>query len=93
MDPDDLNSREPGPDQQFEQTRGEDRLWHLIRTHLEPLEQDAIQLRCVEGLPVDSITAILRVEDRSGARGLLQRARRKLRAAMGTNDESAGGAS
>jgi DNA-directed RNA polymerase specialized sigma24 family protein len=33
-------------------------------------------------MPVDEITALLGVSGASGARGLLQRARRKLRAAM-----------
>ncbi|MCK6506770.1 sigma-70 family RNA polymerase sigma factor [Myxococcota bacterium] len=45
---------------------------------LDPVEQEAIHLRYVENVDVDQITAILGLTDRSGARGLLQRCRRKL---------------
>lgn len=45
---------------------------------LDPLEQEAIHLRYVENVEVEQITAILGLTDRSGARGLLQRCRRKL---------------
>ena len=45
---------------------------------LEPLERKAILLRYVEGLSQDEITERLGLESRSGARGLLQRCRRKL---------------
>ncbi len=82
LDPDELQSREPGPAQRLEESSGEAELWRRIKAHLGPLEQDALHLRCVEGLPVEAITSILEIEDRSGARGLLQRARRKLRAIL-----------
>ena len=45
---------------------------------LDPLEQEAVYLRYVELLPQSRITSILRLSDASGARGLLQRCRRKL---------------
>ncbi len=45
---------------------------------LEPLEQEAVYLRYVEGMPQDNITEVLGIEDKSGARGVLQRCRRKL---------------
>ena len=45
---------------------------------LSPLEQEAIYLRYVEGLPQQQITEILNLSG-SGARGLLQRCRRRLR--------------
>lgn len=45
---------------------------------LDPIEQEAVYLRYVEHLPQDRITAILQIKDASGARGLLQRCRRKL---------------
>lgn len=60
---------------------GEERLLALIREHLDPVEQDALWLRCSEGLPVDEITRLLGTRQASGARGVLQSARRKLRAA------------
>jgi len=45
---------------------------------LSPIEQEAVHLRYVEGLPQDTITDVLDIEDKSGARGVLQRCRRKL---------------
>jgi RNA polymerase sigma-70 factor (ECF subfamily) len=45
---------------------------------LDPLEQEAVYLRYVEGMPQDRITEVLGLDDKSGARGLLQRCRRKL---------------
>lgn len=45
---------------------------------LDPLEQEAVYLRYVEGMPQETITEVLGIEDKSGARGLLQRCRRKL---------------
>lgn len=45
---------------------------------LDPLEQEAVHLRYVENLGQDAITHILRIEERTGARGVLQRCRRKL---------------
>ena len=72
----------PLPDAVFEDERGEEWLLHTIRTELEPEEQQAIWLRCVERMSVDDVTRILGVDGASGARAVLQRARRKLRAAM-----------
>ena len=46
---------------------------------LDPLEQEAVYLRYVEKIPQDRITELLDLDSRSGARGLLQRCRRKLR--------------
>jgi DNA-directed RNA polymerase specialized sigma24 family protein len=54
----------------------------LVRRHLDPLEREAIWLRCYEGMPVEEITGLLGIDTASGARGILQRARRKLRAAL-----------
>jgi len=49
---------------------------------LDPMEATALFLRCDEGLSVDEITRLLAVPGASGARGLLQAARRHLRAAL-----------
>jgi RNA polymerase sigma factor (sigma-70 family) len=49
---------------------------------LEPMQLAALYLRCEEGLSVDEITRLLSVPGASGARGLLQAARRRLRAAF-----------
>ncbi len=69
------------PGQQLEEREAEEKLLALIRRTLDPTEQKAVWMRCVERMPVDAITDVLGIEDKSGARGLLQRARRKLRAA------------
>jgi RNA polymerase sigma-70 factor (ECF subfamily) len=81
-DPDCIPGRETGPDREFEQREGEERILHLLRATLEPREQKAIWLRCYERLPIDDITKILSIDTSSGARGMLQTARRKLRAAL-----------
>ena len=72
----------PLPDAMLEDGRDEDWLLRTIRTELEPQEQQAIWLRCVERMPVDDVTRILGLDGASGARAVLQRARRKLRAAL-----------
>jgi RNA polymerase sigma-70 factor (ECF subfamily) len=78
----------PDPGDDLDLRTQEDRVVALIREHLEPDEQEAIWLRCWEQLPVAEITRLLAVPGASGARGLLQSARRKLRAAL--KDEGAG---
>lgn len=72
----------PLPDAVLEDEHDEDWLLRTIRTELEPQEQQAIWLRCVERLSVDDVTRILGADGSSGARAVLQRARRKLRAAL-----------
>jgi len=70
------------PDRLREEEVGEEELLRVIRRKLDPLEQEVLWLRCMERMPLDSITALLDLRERSGARGVLQRARRKLRAAL-----------
>lgn len=53
--------------------------WELVREHLDPAEQEAVWLRYHEGMPLEMITDLLELSERSGARAVLQRARRKLR--------------
>lgn len=72
----------PLPDAIALDGRDEDRLLELIRRELDHEEQRAIWLRCIERMPVEEITVVLGVSGDSGARALLQRARRKLRAAL-----------
>lgn len=72
----------PLPDESVLAAVDEDRLLALIRRELDTDEQKAIWLRCIERMPVDEITDVLGVSGESGARALLQRARRKLRAAV-----------
>ena len=77
----DLPDPRPDPASVLEDRQERDALLDLVRTHLEPLEQRAVWLRYAEHMPVDEITRVLGLTAASGARGLLQTARRKLRAA------------
>jgi RNA polymerase sigma-70 factor (ECF subfamily) len=72
----------PGPDEAFERKATASELFELVRATLSPLEQDAVWLRCHEGLPVDVITRRLEISESTGARAVLQRARRKLKTAL-----------
>jgi RNA polymerase sigma-70 factor (ECF subfamily) len=65
-------------------------LLELVRDHLDPLEQRALWLRWAERMPVDEITRVLDIRTASGARGLLQTARRKLKAAHGVWSDDMG---
>jgi RNA polymerase sigma factor (sigma-70 family) len=76
----------PGPDRVLLERADEERLLAAIRCHLTPLEQDALWLRCLEQLPVDEITRLLDIREQTGARAVLQRARRRLRAALARPD-------
>jgi RNA polymerase sigma-70 factor (ECF subfamily) len=68
------------------ESEDEERAIALFRGVLDPDEQTALWLRCYERMPVDEITRVLKLDSRSGARGLLQTARRKLRAALAARD-------
>ena len=81
-DPDDQLTRQAGPDRDLEDRLAEEELLELIRRCLDPVEQQALWLRCFEKMPVDEITKVMEIAEASGARGVLQRARRKLRAAL-----------
>jgi RNA polymerase sigma-70 factor (ECF subfamily) len=80
---------EPRPDQTLERKEREAALMALVRTELTPLEQDALWLRCDEGLAVAAITARLGITEKTGARAVLQRARRKLRRALARGEPEA----
>lgn len=85
-DPDDRASGAAAPDQALENRLAEEELLELIQRCLDPVEQQALWLRCFEKMPVDEITELLAITEASGARGTLQRARRKLRAAITEGD-------
>lgn len=76
----------PAPDLdpavEHEQTEDEERLRQLMMEHLDEQERLALWLGCFERMPVDGITQAMKLNNATGARGLLQRARRKLRAAL-----------
>ena len=77
-DPDAGATPRPGPDVELLDRMDEEALLGLIDDRLEPVERSALWLRCFEKLPVDDITAMLSLDEASGARAVLQRARRKL---------------
>lgn len=81
-DPDDQPAPGSDPARQFAEREGEERLRQLVLEHLDESEREALWLRCFERLPVEEIGRMLNVGLASGARGVLQRARRKLRAAI-----------
>ncbi len=78
-------------DRELEEREEENRILSLIREHLDPFDQEVLWLRCFEKMPVDAITASLKIDDASGARGALQRARRRLRAALDAREHEEGG--
>jgi RNA polymerase sigma-70 factor (ECF subfamily) len=86
-EPDRIASTTPGPEQEYEQALEESALRNLMMQHLDEQEREALWLRCFEKLAVEDITRILDLQEVSGARALLQRARRKLRAALIRRDE------
>ncbi len=81
-DTDELHHPAPGPDDEAERRIEDEAVRSAIHEELEPLERQALWLRCVDRVPVDEVTRLLDVGGASGARGLLQTARRKLRAAL-----------
>lgn len=80
--------RAPLPDAAFADRQDEQWLLHTIRTVLEPDEQQAIWLRCVERMSIDDVTRTMKLENISGARTVLQRGRKKLRAALERRKEA-----
>jgi len=87
LEPDALQGREPGPDQRLEEREDETALLQLMDECLAQDERQALVLRCFECMPVEMITQVLGLEMASGARALLQRARRKLKAALAARNE------
>jgi RNA polymerase sigma-70 factor (ECF subfamily) len=81
-DPELMQGGLDGPEREFENRENEQRVLDAMREALEPSEQIALWLRAYEGLSVEDITRMLGVEGSTGARALLQTARRKLRAAL-----------
>ncbi len=81
-EPDELADPQQGPEAAVELREQEEAVLELVKEVLEPREQLALWLRCFENLPVDEITRRLDLRVATGARGVLQSARRKLRAAL-----------
>lgn len=81
-EPDQFRSEMRNPEETLEEKLDEESLVALIRAELTQDEQEVIWLRCFERVPVDSITRMLGIKQASGARGVLQSARRKLRTVL-----------
>jgi len=81
IEPDSIVDDASGFDERIETELQGQRLLDLAARVLDEDERKALWLRYSESMPVDEITALLNLDHKSGARGLLQRARRKLRAA------------
>lgn len=77
-----LVSGAPGPADIVASQDEEAWLRQVMREVLEPDEAKALILRCEEGMPVEEVTRLLGLTSASGARGLLQSARRKLRSTL-----------
>lgn len=86
IDADTLPAAEPGPDEAHESEEERTRVFAAIDGVLDEKERAALWLRASEGMSVEEITRVLRLESATGARGLLQTARRKLRAALREGD-------
>jgi RNA polymerase sigma factor (sigma-70 family) len=90
LDPEEHVDRDEGPERAYENREELMRVLEAVETSLDRDERLALWLRCEEALPVEEITGILGLTSPSGARGLLQTARRKLRAALRERDASDG---
>jgi RNA polymerase sigma-70 factor (ECF subfamily) len=82
VDMDEFADPSPPVDAVPEEARSDGWLLRIIRDELAPEEQQAIWMRCVERMSIDEVTRVLNIDGASGARAVLQRARRKIRAAM-----------
>jgi len=84
VDMDELQDPLVGPEDSAAARHQLDRVIRVMEEVLDPMEQSALWLRAHEGMPVDEITRLLGIRSASGARGVLQTARQKLRAALGS---------
>jgi RNA polymerase sigma-70 factor (ECF subfamily) len=81
-DLDSFESMEMSIEERMQNDREERRVREVASRVLDVTEQRAVWLRYSERLPVDEITLLLDLDQKSGARAVLQRARRKLKAAL-----------
>ena len=84
-----LPANQPLPDEQFDTTADRQQMLRIIERTLDAQEQKAFVLRYFEQLKPDEITQIMKLDAKSGARGVLQRARRKLVAAVRKHNDEA----
>ena len=79
---DDLEMDRSDPGDRVETSLELERVLEAMNRHLEPVERRALWLKSYEGMSVNDITRLLRIEGPSGARAVIQTARRKLRLAL-----------
>jgi RNA polymerase sigma-70 factor (ECF subfamily) len=72
-----------GPERALARGIEDARVREAMDATLDDEEKLAVVLRYWEGLPIDEVTRLAAIRGSSGARGVLQTARRKLRAALG----------
>jgi RNA polymerase sigma-70 factor (ECF subfamily) len=89
VDVDELPAAAPSPEQRLLEQLALERFLRLLDGALDSRERQALVLRCCERMSVDGITEALRLQNASGARGLLQKARRKLRAELARSGDRA----
>src|SRR5262245_54915993 len=82
VDLENFESDEGSIDDRIEKEIQGKRLTEAASRVLDTIEQRAIWLRYSERMPVDEITALLKLDHKTGARAVLQRARRKLKSAL-----------
>jgi len=86
VDPDTMPAGGRSPEQWLEDRDDQHRILALMRDALEPHERMALWMRVHDEMSVDEITRMLGLDGASGARGVLQSARRKLRAALAQSE-------
>jgi len=82
LDTDELASHGPSPDEQMESDEQRQRVFAAMERVLTTEERTALWMRAWEEMSVEDITALMGFRGATGARGVLQTARRKLRAAL-----------
>jgi len=82
-EPDALEADGEDPIERLATLQEESAVLDAIRDSLDDVEQQVLWLRAVERMGVEDITRALGLTQASGARGVLQSARRKLRARLG----------
>jgi RNA polymerase sigma-70 factor (ECF subfamily) len=78
-----LSDETDGPERQLARGIENERIRDAIDSTLDDEEKLTVVLRYWEGLPIDEVTRLAGIQGSSGARGVLQTARRKLRVALG----------
>lgn len=74
---------EPAPDELAQRSQRADRLKRFLATTLDALERRVFVLHYGDGMPLDAITRLLRLDNASGAKAYIVSARRKVARATG----------